>query len=207
MVDSVRKVTEVLTALLQDGQGDSAISEQDVREAVISTSPPAFTGMGFYLDSLYTIGSPLSLAAATRTKLTNNGLLVKRLVNLSGAGFSEGADITLALDPWDTATNKIVADYLDAFYVVQLAFKATTSNANNFLTIEVDVGGATGAFLFQTQVFAKGIGIETDFVFTWNLFAGVDFLTNGAEIYVTADNTADLYEFGMTINQVGRPHI
>jgi hypothetical protein len=207
MVDSVRKLNEVLTTLLQDGQSVGEITPQDVRDAIVSAAPPAFTGMGFYLDGQYTVGSPLSLAADTRTKVTNNGVLAKQLTNLSGAGFIEGTDISLAYDPWNTSTNKIVGDYVSAFFVAQLAFKATTASPSNHLTVEVDVGGVTGAFLFQTQLFAKGTGVETDFVFTWNLFVGADFLANGAEIYVTADGVADLYEFGLTISRIGRPFI
>ena len=207
MVDSVRKVDDVLTTLLQDGQSVGDITPQDVRESAISSTPPAFTGLGFYLDSQFTSGSPKALVGTVRTKVTNNAVIENQVTNMAGLGFSEGSGITLAFDPWNPSTNKFEADYANAFYTLQLAFKATTMNNNNFLTVEIDVGGGTGAFLAQTQLFAKGTGVETDFVFNWTVFAGSDFVLNGAELFVTANANADMFGIGITIARIGRPYI
>ena len=45
MADSQRTLTDLLTNLFQDGQADGAISEQDMRDLIVSIGQPPRGGM------------------------------------------------------------------------------------------------------------------------------------------------------------------
>lgn len=197
-----------LSALLQDGQIPKSISPQDIRDFLVSTYGPADCGRGFYLDSQFTAAAKLAVVGGVRTKITNNAGLTKQVDDLAAVSpaLLAGPDIVLVYDPWDEVGGKIMPVYANETFALQVSFKSDTSANNNFLELELDAGGATPPFLQQNQPFVKGIGVQNNFVFNYTLFAGTDFLNNGAELFLTVDGDANIWEMGFTIVRLGIPH-
>lgn len=205
MTNTVRTISDLLTNLFQDGQQDKSISAQDVRDLIVSTMLSQH-GWQFVLDSQYTDVSPLTLNAGIRTKLTNDGLLFSKKSDATELGLLAGTDVDLEFSPWNSTTNKIESSIADEMLHIQLAVTSHTASPNNFLTADLDVGGTTGSFLGQTKSYVKGTGTENLFIYHWLAFIGADFVSNGADIYVTADSDADLHDIGLTISRNSIPY-
>lgn len=193
MVDIVRTEADLLANLFQDGQPDSSITAQDLRDFIVSTKYLNGGGWEFHLDGTYTIGSPRTILAGVRTKVTIDGALedTGHPATTHGAGHF-----------WDTATNKVVPTALNNFAIGRLALTAQSVSAStNRFEVEVDVGGATPIIFQETGVLAKGAGVDQSFNFTAPLFVGADFLANGAELYITPLADMEFHTFALTINR------
>lgn len=189
MVDTARTETDLLENLFQDGQAPGSITPQDVRDLIVSVKYMN-GGWEFALDSAYTAGSPLSITGLTRTKITIDGLLE-----------SSGNPSTGAL--WNTTSNKITPPAINDFIIVRFAIQGqSTSAATNKFEVELDVGGTAGVIFRETEVFSKGAGNPQNFNAIMPLFVGSDFLSNGGELYITPDEDATFWEFGITISKV-----
>ncbi len=71
MVDTQRSQATLLTSLFADGQAAGSITPQDVRDAIISLSPP-YGGLSFTIPAATTISTPgVMVKAAGTTAVTN----------------------------------------------------------------------------------------------------------------------------------------
>lgn len=186
MVDTVRTESELQT-IFQDGQAEGSITPQDVRDLIVSSRYLANQGWEFILDGTYTSGSPRTILSGVRTQVTIDGTAEIRR-SPAGAQF------------WNTTTNKIIPDGLDNFGMCRLALTAqsTVAQTNRF-EVELDVGAGAFPIIYQeTAVFAKGAGVPQSFNFIIPVFAGPDFLANGGTIYITPEDDATFWTFGIT---------
>lgn len=191
MVDTVRTETQLLEDLFQDGQPLNSISAQDVRDFIVTAKYLTGTGWDFHLDGTYTVGSPRTILAGVRTKITIDGVIEDighPEIPHNGNHF------------WNPATNKLEPPNLNDFGIVRLAMVAqSTLQAVNRFEVEFDVGAGTYPVIWQeTAVFAKGAGAPQNFNFIMPMFAGPEFVTNGGEFYITPLADATFWTFGIT---------
>ncbi len=71
MADTQRSQSALLTSLFQDGQAAGAITPQDVRDAIISLSPP-YGGLSFTVPAATTIATPGTMVKAAGTTAVTN---------------------------------------------------------------------------------------------------------------------------------------
>ena len=190
MPDTRRTRTDLLTNLFQDGQNNSSITAQDVRDLIVSVESIAGHFWEFWLDSTYTVSSKRSVTGGARTQITCDGLFD----NQFRPTFHNN-------NSWNTSTNIIQPVSEFDFYVIRFAISANSVNAsaNDFL-IELDVGGSTGVIYEEHGVFHKGTG-DQSFNFSLDVFVGSDFYTNGGTIYITPLNDANFWQTALTINR------
>lgn len=155
---------------------------------------PTF-GYDFLVDSQYTVSAKRTIAGTTRTKVTNNGGAVDR-------------QYPAGIQYWNKTTNKIVGTE-NTMYMVAVSFACSSASANTYVDIEFDSGGTTNAFFTRTISLEKGAGVVNNVTVTYPLFVGRDFAANGAEVYVTPNNSTDFWDFAITLFQVckGIPEI
>ena len=186
MVDVVRTETDLLANVFQDGQSVGSINPQDMRDLIVSTKYLHDTGWNFVFDGTYTTGSRRTILSGVRTKVTIDGAV-------ENVGHPT-ADVF-----WNTSTNKLVPSALNDFGIIRLAVRGSSPvAATNRFEIELDTGGTFPIIYEHTAVFAKGAGNDQAFNFVIPLFAGADFLANGGEFYITPDEDAEFWEFGLT---------
>ena len=171
-----REEQYLLDNVFQDGQGLSSISEQDLRDFVASVKYMNGHGWDFHYDGQYTAGAPRTILAGVRTKIT-----------IDGATEDVGHPVTTHTSDhfWDPSLNKLAPPAVNDFGVVRFAMTASSIAPTNYLEVELDTGGSFPIIFQETKVFSKGAGINHHFNSNMTLFAGPDFVANGAEIYVT----------------------
>lgn len=154
------------------------------------------TGWADYSDTTYTLGSPFSVLANTDTKLPNNaGTIIDS---------QKPSDVTTF---YDNVSETITGRNGDGI-TITVDFKATPTNANTeFLEIWLDITGGTGtpsnlSNLYRRIVtFPKGNGIERPINFTVTCYTLATWEANGAEVYVRANNTVDIYDIRYVVTR------
>lgn len=194
MADTMRTQAELLT-IFADGQNAGDITEQDLRDLIISI--PEIQGhlWEFNLDGEYTLAAKRAIAAGVRTKLTIDGVLDYQTSNVAKV-------------VWNKTTQKFEPLIAGDFYQMRLALTGWSDVASvNQFDIEFDVGGTAGVIGKETGVFAKGAAGIQNFNFSTGFFAGGDFVTNGGEIYITPVSDASFWEAAVTISRVYTPTV
>lgn len=142
------------------------------------------TGWANYVDSTYTSGSPLSLAANTDTQITNDA---------AGAATNETqmpTDLTAMYNP---ANNTILGVEGDAYTItIDLKFKPTSVSTTR-ADFWFDIGGSVGELYRRTVSFPKGNGVEVSVTFTTTVYTLDTWEANGAELWCNSVDTADIY--------------
>lgn len=152
------------------------------------------TGWAYYVDSTYTSGSPLAITAATRTKLTIDGLGATTDITQLPSGVSAF---------WDTTSNKITPALLDDSYDVRLKFTILPTGAGPYVDIEFDIGGGVGVVAADTRSLVKG-AVAAVVTFPVPLFAKSTFISNGCEIYLTPNNNSSVYDIELMVTRTHR---
>ncbi len=178
MVDTIRTETDLLANLFQDGQAASSISENDLRDLIVSLRSNQGTGWAFYVDDENgTEGSAVAISADVRTQVTNDG--ASSLTNLTQAG-TMGA-------VWNTSIDRIDPAQDGDAYDVRISFNIKTASGASGQSIELDldIGGAPGIVLDETRPLLKGANVTQSFVFAWTVFVADPFLANGGTFNMT----------------------
>jgi hypothetical protein len=150
----------------------------------------------FTLDGTY-VDQPSALAcpAGVRTKITVDGTAAHiHSPNTNGQHI------------WNTVNSKFEPLAVNDFYMMRFAITGESDLAAvNRFEVEFDVGGLTPIIGAETGVFAKGSGNPQSFNFSTGFFAGGDFVTNGGEIYITAEADASFWEIAITVSRTYTP--
>lgn len=151
-------------------------------------------GWANYADGTYTSGAPLSLTAATRAKLENDG--------------TGGSTYTAQLPSgstglWDTTNDKITPDSLDDSYDLRVVFTIDPAAINGVLFIQLDIGsdplGASSIVIADyEQVLAKG-AVAQGIIVTFPIFCRATFLANGGTITLECDKDADVFDISVLL--------
>ncbi len=141
-------------------------------------------------DNLYTSGSPLAIAGAARTKLTNNALATQ-------------TDTSRLPGIWQTANNRFLINDLNAAYLlrIQCRVKAAAAAGTPYV-VKFEIQSANGPTVIAgTDMFIKGGGYENFVGYSTVLYMG-SFINNQAlEVYVTPDTAITLYQIGFTVQR------
>lgn len=147
-----------------------------------------FFGWANYEDSQYTELSPQSFPAGVRTLLTNN----------TGGAQTNEEYLNEPSPLW--ANDKIMPAQIGDAYDLRISFKAKSATADNFLTLELDIGDGSPVVIFgESRRLLKTAGTENRVAFAIPIFALDTFILNGGKIYVTANADIDVYETGILL--------
>ena len=151
------------------------------------------SGLGWarYDDGQYTSASKLSLTDGVEVILPNNGATSYR----SHTGF----------DLYNSATNKVLADFENDTYLMTIVFKMSSAHANQTY-LELVLEGANGTpydRIRDTIIFPKGNNVTHDYHGMFQYYADANFVNAGSEWKITAiGNTAQIWDIIFFINKV-----
>jgi len=149
----------------------------------------SFTGWARYLDSTYTVGSPLAILSGVRATLTNNAVskLETQLPDGVTSFFNDGTQKILAIEDGDS-------------YNLSIRFKAKMSVLSGYFDIDLDIGGAQGIISQESILFTRGAGTEQRFDIDLTVFSGATFVANGGTLSITPQNgDIDIYDISFVI--------
>jgi hypothetical protein len=141
------------------------------------------SGLGWtrYDDGQYTSSSKLSLVDGVEISLPNNAASVYR--SYTGIDYYNGTRIT--------------ADNLNDVYILTIAFKCSSANANQtYLRLQLDAENGTPYERVGVDIaFPKGNDEEHEFHQVFQYYADQNFVDNGSLINVTATGgTAKIWD-------------
>lgn len=150
------------------------------------------TGWGYYVDTAYTEGSPLSIAAGNVAVLANNaGTVIESELPSDVATFYNGSRVQ--------GTNS--GDGLE----MRINFKAkTTSNTGAFAVIfDISAAGdGTNIISKRSSSFVRGTATEQSYSFSTSLFSLNSFVANGCLIsFESITGTSSVYDINFLIKR------
>lgn len=155
---------------------------------IVNTNMTSF-GFQFVRDSQYTSGAPQAVVAATRTKLTNNGL---------GAGQEAYKDTRF--DLWDQANSRLYFTKPGDVLSVRFAVRAKMAAANGAVDLESSFPAPTTGTNIITWALAKGGGIENRIITEYSFFLDDFAMTQGyMEFWVTPTVNMDFYSMSLLV--------
>ena len=158
---------------------------------VTSGAPRKLTGWASYADSIYTVGSPLSIANGVTATVNNNAAtVIKTYIPFGVTSF------------WNSATAKITPANAGDGYTFCLRCKVKPSSAGTYLDFGIDVGGSVGVIFKQTLVLPKGAGIEHDINIECTGYSLATFVANGGIMKITANGgTLSIYNIELQVHR------
>ena len=141
-------------------------------------------------DGQYTSGSPRSITASTRTQITNNGAAAQ-------------SDTTRLGTLWNTTTNALEIDDLNAAYTLRLtAVVKTTAVAGTPYVVDIEFESANGPTVIaaRTQVI-KGGSHANNLSIAIPFYMG-SFINNyDLKLYITCDQNITMYNVGFLLQR------
>jgi len=92
-------------------------------------------------------------------------------------------------EPWDTATDKMVAVTDGDLYTLRVDFEARDGATAALLDFYIDIGGAVGEIVRRSISIQKGASVSTHVSLTTTIFTGSTFVANGGTFYVSSAST------------------
>jgi hypothetical protein len=144
------------------------------------------TGWATYVDTQYpNVGTPFSVSANTDTNLPNNsGSKDESQIPTDIVEFYDGSTIT--------GRN---GDGMD----IMIYFKATSSAANQYIDVWIDIGGSIGELYRKTYTFPKGAGSEAGIMYSLaSAYTLGTWESNGGTVKIRSSASCTVY--GITYN-------
>ena len=143
------------------------------------------SGLGWtrYDDDQYTSSNKLSLAQDVKINLPNNAANTYRSYP--------------SIDYYNGTTKRVLADNLNDVYVLTIAFKCSSANANQtYLRLQLDAENGTPYERVGVDIaFPKGNDVEHEFHQVFQYYADQNFVDNGSLIDVTpTGGTAKIWD-------------
>ena len=143
------------------------------------------TGLGWtrYDDDQYTSSNKLSLAQDVKINLPNNAANTYRSYP--------------SIDYYNGTTKRVLADNLNDVYILTIAFKCSSANANQtYLRLQLDAENGTPYERVGVDIaFPKGNDVEHEFHQVFQYYADQNFVDNGSLIDVTpTGGTAKIWD-------------
>lgn len=181
MVDIVRTQTDLLTSLFQDNQATGAITEQDLRDLIVSLRANQGDGWVFHVDSQTTEPGSDNLVADARVAITNDG----------GSSISQTGHAGLIGGIWNTTNNYMTPIKEGDAYDVRVTFnfKPSAATVGEYIHFDLDIGAGgigSGPMIYQEiRPLLKGSGIESHFAFSIPMFAMPPFSGGNGTFFIT----------------------
>ena len=143
------------------------------------------TGLGWtrYDDDQYTSASKLSLADGVKINLPNNAANTYRSYP--------------SIDYYNGTTKRVLADNLNDVYILTIAFKCSSANANQtYLRLQLDAENGTPYERVGVDIsFPKGNNVEHEFHQVFQYYADQNFVDNGSFVKITpTGGTAKIWD-------------
>lgn len=149
-------------------------------------------------DGQYTVGSPLTITAGTRTRLTING---------NGAATNRAFANGMPSDVW--SDDKFKPSDIGECYNLRLTCTVTqtTSGTGTYVTFEADIGTDGSPFIAATESVSllKGQGVATQMTISAPFFTLDTFGRNGARLYLTPSVDVSVYALAIFIQRTFKP--
>ena len=143
------------------------------------------TGIGWtrYDDDQYTSASKLSLADGVEITLPNNAANTYRSYP--------------SIDYYNGTTKRVLADNLNDVYILTIAFKCSSANANQtYIRLQLDAENGTPYERVGVDIsFPKGNDVAHEFHQVFQYYADQNFVDNGSFVKVTpTGGTAEIWD-------------
>jgi hypothetical protein len=143
------------------------------------------TGIGWtrYDDDQYTSANKLSLADGVEITLPNNAANTYRSYP--------------SIDYYNGTTKRVLADNLNDVYILTIAFKCSSANANQtYIRLQLDAENGTPYERVGVDIsFPKGNDVEHEFHQVFQYYADQNFVDNGSFVKITpAGGTAKIWD-------------
>lgn len=141
-------------------------------------------------DNQYTTGSPLAIAASTRTLLPNNGL-------------ASQTDISRLGPIWDAVNKQFIVNDLNSVYIVRTncRIKAAAAAGTPYV-VKFEIESSNGPTVISAVDYTiKGGSYENAIAHTALLYSGAFINNQPLKVYVTADTAITLYNIGFVIQR------
>jgi len=143
------------------------------------------TGIGWtrYDDDQYTSASKLSLADGVEITLPNNAANTYRSYP--------------SIDYYNGTTKRVLADNLNDVYILTIAFKCSSANANQtYLRLQLDAENGTPYERVGVDIaFPKGNDVAHEFHQVFQYYADQNFVDNGSFVKITpTGGTAQIWD-------------
>ena len=143
------------------------------------------TGLGWtrYDDDQYTSSNKLSLAQDVKINLPNNAANTYRSYP--------------SIDYYNGTTKRVLADNLNDVYILTIAFKCSSANANQtYIRLQLDAENGTPYERVGIDIaFPKGNDVEHEFHQVFQYYADQNFVDNGSFVKVTpTGGTAEIWD-------------
>lgn len=180
------------TDLWVDGLMINNAERQDFAVPVyVPPTAPINTGTGWaqYLDTTFTVGSPLAIAEGVTATFTNNAdTIISPQLPVGVSGF------------FNSATQRITPATDGDAYNISLRFKAKANALNSYFDVKLDIGGGLGVISQESCIFTRGIGVEQRFDVDMTVFSAATFVTNGGTLSINAiEGSLEIYDINFLI--------
>lgn len=175
--------------------GTSVLRSLEMEDIDLSGSKSVFTYWYRYVDGQFTQGSPKTVSASTKYKVTIDNLRTGPNAPLGGTGSVLGVEL------WDTVNNEITPENGLDVLMATLNFKCSTSGSDLYLDLEVDAGG-TYKQVEKTLVIPKGSGDTNNFSVDFPVYATGEYSANNPEIFITPASSTDFWDFDLYLTRV-----
>jgi len=143
------------------------------------------TGIGWtrYDDDQYTSASKLSLADGVEITLPNNAANTYRSYP--------------SIDYYNGTTKRVLADNLNDVYILTIAFKCSSANANQtYIRLQLDAENGTPYERVGVDIsFPKGNDVAHEFHQVFQYYADQNFVDNGSFVKITpTGGTAQIWD-------------
>lgn len=191
-VDSVFGRTGAVVAQSGDYGSDKITNQSGVSGATVSDAldniEQGIPAWAQYSDTVYTTSNRLSITGgAPSVNIPNNAGSVINTFMPPGVEFYDGVSGLI--------TPQTVGEVYDA----RINFKAESTTNQNYLRIQLDIGGAQGVILEKVIDFPRGAGIEHSFSSTNLFYALGTFISNGGQLKIFADDNAEIWDISYVI--------
>lgn len=197
MADIKRSLAELLT-LFEDGQASNSITEQDLRDLIVSYPNLKDFGWTSHHDSQFSSGSPQNIT--TRSALTSNdgGELAlnsnrpQPLIDAGQTGF------------YDTTTQKIDVSNIGLNDILHYRITAIVkpSNSNVVASLELQIEDSPAVIIGTTTITFPDTA-PRQFSLSTTTFVLQNFIDDGAKIYIAVESgNVDVWDFKLLINRM-----
>lgn len=157
---------------------------EEVLSLINSKIPDELGGYSF-TDELNTISNPQILLEDTPQALTNDDVSP---FNIAAPDYGSNW--------WDSVNNKIQPDNANLdFYTARIDFTANPQQNNQYLIMQLDIGGSQGVIWENTIALPRGGNVDSRKVVSIDFFAGSTFLQNGGSILLTSKvNNCEIHD-------------
>ena len=190
MVDTARTVAELL-AIFADGQDAGSITEQDVRDLVVSTIGQ--TGWVDHQDGEYTNASPQPLPSGVATQVSIDGAISRTQEKPFGVA-----------DLFDTTTSKIIAPKAGTGMMIsfETIIRRTTGTGEWAVDSFIDIG--VPVELYPRTISHNKISGDKKITWTTGAYCLDTWVANGGAIMLRPSVEAECYQSRVIIHQTHR---